>query len=89
MANAAAETFWESQALTACISSSDPVHADAAAELARPLKSPRRDHLVLAGHPADHEADYRAAGIDRFIFMKCDVLGTLTDMLSHVGVIHD
>ncbi|MEM6332833.1 MAG: acyl-CoA mutase large subunit family protein [Planctomycetota bacterium] len=89
MANAAAETFWESQALMACICSSDTVYADAAADVARSLKGAGCDQLVLAGHPGDKEADYRAAGIDRFIFMKCDVLGTLTEMLTQAGVIHD
>ena len=43
--------------------------------------------MVLAGHPGANEARYRAAGVDRFIFIRCDVLGTLRDLLREEGVL--
>jgi methylmalonyl-CoA mutase len=42
---------------------------------------------VLAGNPGANEAAWRAAGVDRFIFIKCDVLATLRDMLRAEGVL--
>jgi len=88
MANRAAEIFWESQTGMACLCSSDKIYPEAVPAVARALKAAGCDQLVLAGAPGDQEADYRAAGVDRFIFMKCDVLGTLTDMLTQAGVLH-
>ena len=41
---------------------------------------------MLAGNPGANEAAWRAAGVDRFIFIKCDVLATLTEMLREEGV---
>ena len=42
---------------------------------------------MLAGNPGANEAAWRAAGVDRFIFIKCDVLATLRDMLREEGVL--
>ena len=89
MANRAAELFWESQAAMACLCSSDKIYPDAVPAVARALKAAGCDQLVLAGAPGEHEDAYRAAGVDRFIFMKCDVLGTLTEMLTQAGVLHE
>ncbi|MEM1210165.1 MAG: methylmalonyl-CoA mutase family protein [Planctomycetota bacterium] len=88
MANEAAERFWESQTSMACLCSSDKLYPDTVPDVARALKAAGCDQLVLAGAPGDHETAYRDAGVDRFIFMKCDVLHTLTDMLEHAGVLH-
>jgi methylmalonyl-CoA mutase len=41
----------------------------------------------LAGNPGANEAVWRAAGVDRFIFIKCDVLAILRDMLRAEGVV--
>ena len=40
-----------------------------------------------AGTPGRHEGAWRDAGVDRFIFMKCDVLATLREMLQEEGVL--
>jgi len=87
MANRAAELFWESQAPMACLCSSDKIYPEAVPAVARALKAAGCEQLALAGAPGEHEPDYRAAGVDRFIFVKCDVLGTLTDMLKQAGVL--
>ena len=42
-------------------------------------------HLVLAGFPGDNEADYRAAGMDDFIFIKSDNFAVNSDYLKRVG----
>ena len=43
--------------------------------------------MVLAGNPGANEAAWRAAGVDRFIFIKCDVLATLREMLCEEGLL--
>jgi methylmalonyl-CoA mutase len=42
---------------------------------------------VLAGNPGDNEPVWQAAGVDRFIFIKCDVLETLRAILREEGVL--
>ena len=55
-------------------------------QLAPRLKAAGAHSVGLAGNPAANEAVWRGAGVDRFIFIKCDVLGTLRDMLRVEGV---
>jgi methylmalonyl-CoA mutase len=43
--------------------------------------------VILAGSPGANEAKYRAAGVDRFIFIRCDVLGMLHELLREEGVL--
>jgi methylmalonyl-CoA mutase len=43
--------------------------------------------VILAGNPGAKVATYRAAGIDRFIFIRCDVLSTLQELLHEEGVL--
>jgi hypothetical protein len=43
--------------------------------------------VVLAGHPGTQEPSYRAAGVDMFIFIKSNVLETLTTLLRQEGAL--
>jgi len=43
--------------------------------------------LVLAGHPGAQEASYRAAGVDHFIYVSCDVAEALRGFLREEGVL--
>jgi methylmalonyl-CoA mutase len=65
----------------AVICSTDKQYATAVAELAPKLKAAGARSVILAGHPGQSEAAYRAAGVDRFIYMRCDVLDTLWSLL--------
>ena len=56
-------------------------------EVAPQLKAAGARSVVLAGHPGRQRAAWRAAGVDRFIFIKCDVLETLRDLLREEGVL--
>lgn len=72
----------------AVICSSDDVYQSGlAAETAAALRTAGAHSVVLAGHPGAHEDAYREAGVDRFIFIKCDVLETLRDLLTEEGVL--
>ena len=48
-------------------------------QLAPKLKAAGARSVVLAGNPGANEAAWRGAGVDRFIFIKCDVLATLRE----------
>ena len=70
-----------SGAKLACLCSSDPVYAKEAVTTAAALKK-AGTRVYLAGRPGEHETEYRAAGIEGFIFAGCDALATL-------GAAHD
>lgn len=86
-ADAAAAAFAQSGAKIAVICSSDKLYGDVVPQLAPKLKQAGARTVVLAGHPGDSEDAYRAAGVDRFIFIRCDVLATLQDLLREEGVL--
>ena len=82
----AAETaFAKSGACVAVIASSDAEYAKLAEPVARALKTAGATHIALAGRPGDAEANYRAAGIDRFIFAGQDAVATLTELQGAMG----
>lgn len=70
-----------------CICSTDTHYEAAAGEVAAALKSAGCRTVILAGFPGDKKDTYTQAGIDQFIFMKCDVLGTLRELLRDEGVL--
>lgn len=66
----------------AVICGSDERYTAEAAGAARALKSAGVDKVVLAGRPGALEAELRAAGVDAFVFVGCDALATLEELLS-------
>jgi len=82
-----ADAFAKSGTKLAVICSSDKIYADLAVPVAAALKANGATTVILAGHPGEHEDAYRASGIDRFIYIKCDVLGTLRELLIQEGVL--
>lgn len=75
-----------SGAAIAVICSSDARYATDVADVAPLLHAAGARVVVLAGSPGAGEAGYRAAGVDRFIFVRCDVLAILRDLLHEAGV---
>jgi methylmalonyl-CoA mutase len=86
-AEAAAKAFAASGATVAVICSSDKLYPDVVPQLAPRLKAAGARSVVLAGNPGANEAAWCAAGVDRFIFIKCDVLATLREMLRQEEVL--
>jgi methylmalonyl-CoA mutase len=86
-ADAAADAFAKSGASIAVICSSDRLYPEVVPSVAEKLKAAGARSIVLAGNPGDNESAWRAAGVERFIFMKCDVLATLREMLREEGVL--
>lgn len=88
-AEAAATAFGDSGANIAVVCSSDKLYPTMVPEVAPALKAAGARTVVLAGHPGEHEAAYRDAGVDRFIYIKCNVLQTLRELLTDEGVLRD
>jgi methylmalonyl-CoA mutase len=76
--------FKNSGARLACLCSSDEVYAREAAGAAQALKAASA-RVYLAGRPGAHEADYRTAGIEGFIFAGCDALAILQAAHDIIG----
>ncbi len=86
-ADQAAEAFKQSGASIAVICSSDKLYTEFVPAAAPKLKEAGARTVILAGRPGDNEEAWRAAGVDRFIYMSCDVLGTLQGLLEEEGVL--
>ncbi len=86
-ATGAVDAFKESGASIAVICSSDKLYPDFVPEAASKLKAAGAKTVVLAGYPGDNKSAWEEAGVDRFIFIKCDVLAILRDLLSEQGVL--
>ena len=84
---AAAAAFRQSGARIAVICSTDKKYQTVVEATAPQLKAAGARTVILAGNPGANEAKYRAAGVDRFIFVRCDVLGTLHELLREEGVL--
>ncbi len=77
-----ADAFRASGARIACICSSDAVYAESAAATAEALRAAGAERVYLAGQPGDNEPAWRAAGVDEFVFVGCDVLDVVTRALD-------
>ncbi|MGD8453471.1 MAG: methylmalonyl-CoA mutase family protein [Phycisphaerae bacterium] len=86
-ADTAAEACRESGAHIAVICSSDTLYETVVAQVAPALKAAGARTVVLAGQPGNKEAAYQEAGVDRFIYIRCDVLQTLQELLREEGVL--
>ncbi|MBX9924802.1 MAG: methylmalonyl-CoA mutase, partial [Hyphomicrobiaceae bacterium] len=84
---AAAEAFQASGATIAVLASSDGEYARLAEPVALSLKAVGARHVAMAGRPGEAEARYRAAGIDRFIFVGQDAVATLSELQAVDDVI--
>ncbi|HYA80307.1 MAG TPA: methylmalonyl-CoA mutase family protein [Methylocystis sp.] len=75
------KAYRESGAKLACLCSSDRIYCDAAAAVALALHGTGAT-LYLAGRPGELEEELRKAGVTRFIFAGCDMLGSLQRALE-------
>ncbi|MDX2114655.1 MAG: methylmalonyl-CoA mutase family protein [Planctomycetota bacterium] len=83
---AAIAAFMQSRAHIAVICSSDAAYAELIPTLAPWLHRAGARVVILAGNPGEREARDREAGVDRFIYVRCDVVRTLTELLREEGV---
>jgi methylmalonyl-CoA mutase len=78
--------FKASGAKLVCLCSADEFYAAEAAGTARALKAAGASHIYLAGRPGQIEASLKAAGVQEFIYLGCDVLATLRAAHANLGM---
>jgi methylmalonyl-CoA mutase len=85
-ANAAAELFAKAGTTLAVISGPDALYPEALPPLVAALKAKGARTVAVAGRPGEHEAAFRAAGVDLFLFAGADLFQLLTSLHQHLGV---
>lgn len=84
--DSAVKAFRESQATIAAICSSDDLYEALVPTLARALHAAGAQSVILAGRPGNSLETYEVAGVNRFVYIGCDVLATLESVLDELGV---
>jgi methylmalonyl-CoA mutase len=77
--------FKASGAKLVCLCSSDKVYAAEAIDTAKALSGAGASHIYLAGRPGELEGALKAAGVQAFIYVGCDVLAALTQAHAILG----
>src|SRR5262249_1402120 len=78
--------FKASRAKLACLCSSDALYAAQAIGTGKALSQGGATYIYLAGRPGDLEAALKAAGVQGFIYMGCDMLATLRAAHGILGI---
>lgn len=86
-ADEAVRAYVEADTNVAVICSSDKLYETMVEQVGPALKRAGARTVILAGAPGANEARFRGAGVDRFIYIKCDVLQTLRELLIEEGVL--
>ncbi len=81
----AVERMKASGAPLVCLCGDDKAYAAQAEAFAKSIKASGAKALALAGRPGDHEARWRAAGIDDFIFAGADAVSALEGLYRRIG----
>lgn len=83
---AAAELLAPSGAGLAVISGPDALYPEWVPALTRELKARGARVVAVAGRPGEHEAAWREAGVDTFIFAGADLFALLSSLHQQLGV---
>jgi methylmalonyl-CoA mutase len=75
-----AEAFRSSGAALACLCSGDKNYAEYAVVAAQALQAAGAKHIYLAGRPGEHEAAFRSAGVQDFVFAGVDAIPVLQEV---------
>jgi methylmalonyl-CoA mutase len=81
----AVERLKASGAPLACLCGDDKAYAAQAETFARSIRASGAKGVALAGRPGEHEAEWRAAGVDDFIFAGEDAVGALEGLYRRIG----
>jgi methylmalonyl-CoA mutase len=79
-----AKRMTASGAPLACLCGADEAYARQATDFARAIRASGAKGLALAGKPGDHEAEWRAAGIDDFLFLGGDAVAALQGLYRRI-----
>ncbi|QSQ15867.1 methylmalonyl-CoA mutase family protein [Myxococcus landrumensis] len=78
--------FRESGATLAVISGPDALYPEWVPALTAQVKAQGARAVAVAGRPGEHEAAFRAAGVDLFIYAGADLVALLTSLHTQLGV---
>jgi methylmalonyl-CoA mutase len=78
----ATETSEVVKTKVACICGTDERYATEAIDRVRALKAAGCERVLVAGRPGALEPALREAGVDGFVFVGCDTVAVLTDLLQ-------
>jgi methylmalonyl-CoA mutase len=78
----ARETAEVTRASIACVCGTDERYATEAVASARALKAAGCGRVLVAGRPGALEGALRDAGVDGFIFVGCDTVAMLSELLQ-------
>lgn len=85
---AAVAALNESGAAITVVCGTDPDYAEQFANYASAIKQAQPNtRILLAGYPGEKEADYRAAGMDDYVFVKSDNYEVNRETLQLLGVL--
>ena len=84
-ADEAVERVKASGAMLVCLCGGDQAYAAQAEAFAKSIRASGVKGLALAGRPGDHEAEWRAAGVDDFIFAGGDAVAALESLYRRIG----
>jgi methylmalonyl-CoA mutase len=84
-AEEAVERMKASGAPLACLCGDDKAYAAQAEAFAKSIKASGAKGLALAGRPREHEAEWRAAGVEDFIFTGEDAVDALDGLYRRIG----
>ena len=82
----AAEAFAAAGTPLAIISGPDALYPEQVPLLTQALKARGARAVAVAGRPGDHEAAFRAAGVDLFLSAGADLFQLLKTLHTHLGV---
>ena len=85
-ADAAAALFTDSGATLAVISGPDTLYPEWVPALTAALKARGARGVAVAGRPGEHEAAFRAAGVDLFLYAGADLFALLSSLHQQLGV---
>ncbi|MBU8895315.1 methylmalonyl-CoA mutase subunit beta [Corallococcus sp. M34] len=83
---AAVDGFASSGASLAVISGPDALYPEWVPALSAALKAKGARVVAVAGRPGEHEAAFRAAGVDLFLFAGADLVALLSSLHQQLGV---
>jgi len=78
--------FKASGAKLACLCSADKVYESEAVDTANALTAAGATRIYLAGRPGEMEGTLKAAGVQDFVYVGCDVLATLRGAHDTLGL---
>jgi methylmalonyl-CoA mutase len=74
----------DAQVIVLC--STDDVYPEVVPTFAKQFREKSKKVLVLAGYPKEHIETFTASGVEFYVYMRQNIVKTITDILKRMGV---